>query len=226
VSVIEKDFDRLALLDRDGWTANNQYHQLLQSKIPAPCHYALEVGCGTGAFSRRLARHADHVLALDLSAEMIRAARARSTHIPNLDFEVGDVMARDLPLDHFDCIVTIATLHHLPLREALLKFKEALNPGGVLIVLDLCDSEHNLLTLAGWREAFLNLAAIGMSCTLRLLHNGRLRPPREVRAAWADHGTHDSYPTMPEVWALTRDLFPGAQVQRHLLWRYSLAWTK
>ena len=35
----------------------------------------------------------------------------------------------------------IATLHHLPLAEMLLKMKAALKPGGVLLILDLFEPE-------------------------------------------------------------------------------------
>jgi hypothetical protein len=50
--------------------------------------------------------------------------------------------------------------------------------------------------------------------------------PKEVRAAWEDHGKTDSYPTMPEVRALCAEILPGARVRQHLLWRYSIVWRK
>jgi ubiquinone/menaquinone biosynthesis C-methylase UbiE len=226
MSAIEKDFDRLALLDSKGWTHNNHYHNFLLKSVPRPCARALEIGCGTGAFSRRLAEHAGQVLSLDLSPEMIRVARSRSAPLSNLEFEVADVMAWDCSPESFDCIVTIATLHHLPLQAAFEKIAGVLKPGGVLVVLDLFEPERNLLKPAGWRDAFLNFVAMGVSVSLRLIHNGRLRPPRAVRAAWEAHGAHDSYSTMRAVRALSADMFPGARVKQHLLWRYSLIWQK
>src|SRR5439155_20759177 len=74
MSVIQADFDRLALLDAEGWTHNNHYHNFLLPHIRHDCQNALEVGCGTGAFARLLAARARHVVALDLSPEMIRVA--------------------------------------------------------------------------------------------------------------------------------------------------------
>lgn len=226
MSTVAKDFDRLAMLDREGWTANNQYHKFLLQHVPKNCERALEVGCGTGAFARLLASCADHVMALDLSPQMIRVARSQSSQFSNLEFQLADINEADFPDEHFDCIASIATLHHMPLRAVLLKLKQALKPGGTLIVLDLFEPQRGLLSPAGWRDACLNLAATGASVSLRLVHNGRLRPPREVRAAWEEHGTHDSYPTMTEVGALCADLFPGARLKRHLLWRYSIVWKK
>lgn len=217
MSAIEKDFDRLALLDDNGWTHNNHYHGFLLRHVPANCSSALEVGCGTGAFSRRLTECAQHVVALDLSAEMIRVARARSEHFQNLEYRCTDVMTGDLPNESFDCIATIATLHHLPLREVLLKLKHSVRSGGALLIIDLFEP-------AGLRDELLNVAAVAISVSLRLLHNGRLREPKEVRAAWEEHGKTDSYPTMQEVRALCAEILPGAQIRQHLLWRYSIVW--
>jgi len=226
MSVIQADFDRLALLDAAGWTQNNHYHNFLLRHIRDDCQNALEVGCGTGAFARRLAERARHVVAMDLSPEMIRVARSRSTDSPNLEFHVSDDSLWDFPAAHFDYIATIATLHHLPLRAMVLKLKTALKPGGVLIVLDLFEPERNLFTVAGLVDTFLNLVAIGVSVSLRLIHNGRLKPPRAVRAAWAAHEQHDSYPWMSEIRELCAEILPGAEVKKHLLWRYSIIWQK
>lgn len=226
MSAIAKDFDRLALLDNGGWTHNNHYHDLLLRNVPANCGHALEVGCGTGALARQLAQRAEHVTALDLSPEMIRVARSQSKQFPNIDYQVADVVECVLPSEHFDCIATVATLHHLPLRDVLVKLREALKPSGTLIVLDLFEPNRSLLTMAGWRDACLNFMAMGMSVSLRLIHNRRLRPPREVRAAWEEHGRHDSYSTVREIRELCAEIVPGAIVQQHLFWRYSMIWRK
>jgi ubiquinone/menaquinone biosynthesis C-methylase UbiE len=226
MSTIQADFDRLALLDAEGWTQNNHYHNFLLRHVRDGSENAMEVGCGTGAFARCLAERAGHVTALDLSPEMIRVARSRSAKFSNIEFHVADVMSWDFPAAHFDCIANIATLHHLPLREIILKLKAALKPGGVLLVLDLFESERNLLTAAGMVDTFLNLVAMGVSVSLRLIHNGRLKPPREVRAAWDAHGQHDTYPTMSEIRTLCAEILPGAEIKKHLLWRYSIIWRK
>jgi SAM-dependent methyltransferase len=224
MSVIERDFDRLAELDDEGWTSNNHYHNFLLQHVPRHCEHALEVGCGTGAFSRRLAAHAQQVTAIDLSPEMIRVARDRSGDFSNIRFEVADLMACDLPDAQFDCIATLATLHHLPMQPALAKLKRALRMDGTLLILDLYEPERRLLSVKGLSDAFLNLVAIGTSCALRLMHNGRWRPPAEVRAAWEAHGRRDSYLTMDEVRRTYRSTFPGVAIRKHLLWRYSAVW--
>lgn len=219
MSTIQTDFDRIALVSPDGAIQNRHYHNFLLRWLGPRCQAALEIGCGKGEFSHRLAERSERVLALDLSPEMIRIARARSAHLPNIEFLIADVMSYDLPPEGFDCIATIATLHHLPLREALLKMKAALKPGGVLLVLDLFKA-------AGLMDALVNPLAISVSVSLRLIQHGRLLPARKVRDAWAAHERHDIYPTMKEVHALCAEILPGAQIRKHLLWRYSVVWKK
>src|SRR5215210_6174981 len=141
MSTVRADFDRIALLSSEDWGHGSHYHEFLARHIPEPCREALEIGCGTGAFSRLLAKSSERVLALDLSPNMIRVARERSAQFPNIEFQVADVLALELPAEKFDCIATIATLHHLPLAEVLPKLKSALKTGGVLLILDLFQEE-------------------------------------------------------------------------------------
>ena len=225
MSTIQKDFDRLASLDSDGWTHNNHYHEFLLRHVPDNCGNALEVGCGTGAFARLLAEHSQHVIGLDLSPEMIRVAKSWSQQYSNLEFQLADVVSWDFPRAHFDYIAAIATLHHVQVSDVLKKMKGSLKPGGVVAVLDLFE-ERNLPTAARLFDMFLSVVSMSMSASLRLIHNGRLNPPREVQAAWEAHGQHDSYPTLKEVRSLCEEILPGAQVRKHLLWRYSIIWKK
>jgi ubiquinone/menaquinone biosynthesis C-methylase UbiE len=216
---VEADFDRLALMDDEGWTTNNHYHNSLLKHVPQNCENALEIGCGTGAFARQLATRCKRVVALDLSPEMIHVARSRSTQYSNLEFQLADAMTWDFPHAHFDFICSIATLHHTEQRPLLMKMKDALRPRGVLVVLDLVES-------SGFAERLVDVVAFGASGVLRLIHNGRLRPPAEVRKAWEQHGQHDSYATVSEVRALAHELLPRASVTRCLFWRYALVYKK
>ena len=128
---IRDDFDRIALVSEDGAAHNDHYHNFLLRQLPPNCHDVLEIGCGTGGFARRLAERSERVLALDLSPEMIRLARERSTRFPNIEFQLADISDYPLPAASFDCITSIATLHHAA-PETLLKMKAALRPNGVL----------------------------------------------------------------------------------------------
>lgn len=216
---VRSDFDRIASLREGGWDHNAHYHEYLLGQIPERCGHALEIGCGTGGFSRLLARRAESVLALDLSPQMIRAARERSELYPNISFVNGDAMTYALPRERFDCVATLTTLHHLPAESALRKIREALKPGGVFVCLDLYQRSNV-------RDLLFDGAAYPANLLLSLLKTGRPRPPREVREAYAEHGKTDTYLTLPQVARLCDDILPGALVRRHLFWRYSIVWKK
>ncbi len=78
----------------------------------------LEVGCGPGRLSIRLARqHGLDVTGLDLDPAMIERARANAARPGNGDerrpsFLVGDVASLPFPDGSFDLVVTTLSMHH------------------------------------------------------------------------------------------------------------------
>lgn len=218
VARVQADFDRLALLLQEGWNHNSHYHRFILKQVPPYSRNALEIGCGTGAFARLLARRVEHVLALDLSPQMIRLAQERSASYANIDFQLADVLSLEFPHEEFDCIVSIATIHHVPMEDILSKMKTALAVNGTIIVLDLYRARPS--------DIFTILTAIPINILLKYLKTGRSKEPPEVQEAWAEHGQYDSYLTLAQLRHICRTVLPGAKVRRHLLWRYSLVWKK
>lgn len=216
---IQSDFDRIALLSNENWNHNAQYHRYLMNQIPEQCRHILEIGCGTGEFSRLLAQRAEGVLAIDLSPQMIRLAQERSKLYPNIDFVTGDVMTYHLPDNQFDCIATLTTLHHLPVESILRKIRKALKPGGIFVCLDLYQ-RSNLSDL------LFDSVAYPANLFLRLIKTGKPRPSRGVREAYVEHGKTDTYLTLSQIEQICADILPGAIVSRHLFWRYSIIWKK
>jgi SAM-dependent methyltransferase len=149
----------------------------------------------------------------------VRHARELSRTSENIDFRQADVSTCDLPPAAFDCIATIATLHHLPLDDTLKTLEAALPPGGVLLVVDL----YQPRTLADWIWSAWGYVANLLLSAWKLR---RLRQAPHVRQAWAEHARHDVYPTLAEIRSTGARLLPGAAVRRHLFWRYSLIWRK
>lgn len=216
---VREDFDRIAGAPGGGWDHNAEYHAYLLGRVPRRCGRVLEIGCGTGEFTRRLAGRAERVVAVDLSPRMIEVARARSEGCANVEYVLGDVMELPLAEGEFDCVATLTTLHHLPLAEVLKKIRKALRPGGVFVCLDLYRG-------TGLGGLLLDGVAVPASLLLSLIKTGRPRPPKAVRDAYAEHGKTDTYLTLPQVEQISAVVMPGAEVRRHLLWRYSMVWRK
>jgi 2-polyprenyl-3-methyl-5-hydroxy-6-metoxy-1,4-benzoquinol methylase len=219
VERIRADFDRLAQFSGDGWEHNNHYHGYLLKHLPSRCREALDIGCGSGEFARLLAKRADHVLGIDLSPAMIQKAYECSHTYSNIDYQVRDVLAWEFPPEHFDCIASIATLHHLPLVTILEKMKASLRPGGIIVVLDLFQADGGI-------DMLRSIAAIPLNIMLNFFHNGHLKDSQEKQAAWNAHGQYDVYPRVAEVREICETVLPGASVRQHLFWRYSIVWQK
>jgi SAM-dependent methyltransferase len=81
-ATLRADFDRLAVLEDGRWDHNRHYHGWLLRRLPAECRSALDVGCGTGDFTRLLSRRCGTVTGVDLSPRMIDLARARAVARP------------------------------------------------------------------------------------------------------------------------------------------------
>jgi SAM-dependent methyltransferase len=215
---IRRDFDRIALLPDEGWDHNRHYLDWLLRHAPARCQSALDAGCGTGDLARLLAPRCGHVLGLDLSPNMVAEARRRSADVPNVEFAVGDLMTEPLEPGSFDCVASVATLHHLPLAVALERLTGLLRPGGTLLVLDIVDGHRDSLAR--------NVGAAAWAAWLRRRRTGQLQQPAEVLAAWDEHGRTDRYLPFAGVRDTCARVVPGAVVTRHLLWRYSIVWRR
>ena len=219
---VRSDFDHIARLTEEagepGRAERARHQDFLLRHVPRPCETALEIGCGTGELARRLAERAGHVLAVDLSPEMIRIARERSAGDPDVEYRVADVTTWPFAPAAFDCIATVATLHHLPAAQLLRDMQESLRPGGVLLVQDVLDRP-------GLRALPRNALAAAVR-HLRRIRGGDRREPPALRAAWAQHGRGESYLRMAEVRSLCAAELPGALVHEHLLWRFSIVWRK
>jgi SAM-dependent methyltransferase len=104
----------------------------------------LEVGCGPGHLSIRLARQHDlDVTGLDLDPAMIARARANADRRGNPDQHqpallVGDVAALAFPDRSFDLVVSTLSMHHWADPTAgLAEIGRVLRPGARALIWDL-----------------------------------------------------------------------------------------
>lgn len=111
---------------------------LSEIEFPDKAH-VLEIGCGTGAVARTLARwpRVARVIGVDPSPTFVAKADSLSTAIANVSFKVAD--GRSLPFDagSFDVVVVHTTLCHVPEPHKLLSEAErVLRTSGWLAIFD------------------------------------------------------------------------------------------
>ncbi|PKP81194.1 MAG: SAM-dependent methyltransferase [Alphaproteobacteria bacterium HGW-Alphaproteobacteria-18] len=105
---------------------------------------AFEFGCGTGTTALKLAPHCAHLLATDISAEMIAIARekAAAEGVGNVTFEVGVINDDRWRDKAFDLAFGFNILHLLDERQAALEAVHSLlKPGGLFISKTPCLTE-------------------------------------------------------------------------------------
>jgi ubiquinone/menaquinone biosynthesis C-methylase UbiE len=120
---------------------------LAEVELP-PSARVLEIGCGTGAVARVLARRPEvaEVIGVDPSPVFVARARELAAEQANVVFEEGDARALRFPDDHIDAVVFHTVLCHVPEPErAVAEAFRVLRPGGVLAI---CDGDYATISVA------------------------------------------------------------------------------
>ncbi|MBZ4422971.1 metalloregulator ArsR/SmtB family transcription factor [Myxococcus sp. RHSTA-1-4] len=97
-----------------------------------------DLGCGTGQTSEMLSPYVRRVIAVESSAAMFKAAKARLGSLPNVELHRGDL--HSLPLDDgaLDVALLHLVLHHVAEPAAVLaQAARALAPGGRVLIIDM-----------------------------------------------------------------------------------------
>ena len=104
--------------------------------------HALDLGCGLGLLTTKLAAVADRVTGIDIAEEAIKRAARRSAHLANVSYDQGDASALPESLHRkFDLVVIADTLYYLPppitrpmLKDVATRASELLVPGGLCML--------------------------------------------------------------------------------------------
>jgi ubiquinone/menaquinone biosynthesis C-methylase UbiE len=99
-----------------------------------PTDTVLEIGCGSGLFTRALATRCTKLISQDLEPRYVDEARAKTTDLSNVEFLTVDACKLELE-QVADVIVLISVLPEIPEPvRALEACVRALKPGGHIII--------------------------------------------------------------------------------------------
>ncbi|MFE4461211.1 class I SAM-dependent methyltransferase [Nocardia tengchongensis] len=194
--------------DAERWNHNIEYHPLLANAV-AGARDVLDVGCGEGMLARRIRLDGAAVTGIDPDPTSIELAREQSPD-GDITYLRADFLDHPFAPQSFDGIVSIAALHHMDTAKALTRMRDLLRPGGTLAVVGMARNDF---------PADLPWAAAALLTSIK---------DRLFRAQWP-HPSPVVWPP-PHTYAETRrtaeQIMPGIRYRRHVLWRFSLVWTK
>lgn len=135
-----------------------------------PTGNVLDLGCGHGLFSLRLALASPdrRVLGVDPSSVKLEVARRASQGLPNLEFRLGTV--DEVEKQSFQVITLLDVLYLLPVEEKLhilRRCRQLLAPDGLLLI--KANDIH-----PGWKYAVAWLQEWGMTTVGLTLGHGNL----------------------------------------------------
>ncbi|WP_062210517.1 class I SAM-dependent methyltransferase [Demequina oxidasica] len=189
------------------WNYSIHYQRRVVDLIPESARTAIDVGCGEGMFARELASRHLAVTAIDEDGPTLERALAQDT--TGIDYLEGDFLTHDLTLEGYDVVSAIAVLHHVDIAVGLERLKALVAPGGVVLVVGA--SKGTMKTMP---------KEIGASFADKA---------QRLWRGWWDHGTPSAWPpphTFDEVRDAAVEILPGCEIKNHLLYRYTLTWSK
>ena len=166
----------------------------LTSHIPIGAE-VLEIGCGEGQVAYELLRHGYRVTGLDSDPEVI--ARAQERGVPAVAGswpEFGGSVS-------FDAIAFTRSLHHIsPLREAIGRARELLNPLGLLLIEDFAFEEADEATIDWFVKVLRSEQGMALINPVAGQLVTELLSSTDVKHAWQHNRGHDlhSIETMNE----------------------------
>jgi ubiquinone/menaquinone biosynthesis C-methylase UbiE len=96
-----------------------------------PGSLVLELGCGTGYFTKEIIKTGAEVTAIDISPELLNVAKTEITS-PKVSFREENAYQMTFPDNSFDYIVGSSVLHHLDVKKAMSEIYRTLKPDGTI----------------------------------------------------------------------------------------------
>jgi ubiquinone/menaquinone biosynthesis C-methylase UbiE len=125
----------------------------------------IEFGCGTGYFTKAIARNARHIVATDLSDKMLEIAQTQLREFKNITIQKADCIETSFPAENFDSVFMVNLIHVVDdPSKCLQESHRILRNSGSLIVVDL----------TGYRMSFSKKIKLGF----RYLRKWGLPPRR------------------------------------------------
>jgi len=125
---------RLEVNDKRVWSGDQlSFHYELATKYLAPTMKVLDIACGAGYGTRKLADQVGEVHGGDIDSDVIAQVRGEA-HYRNICFHTEDVTKMSFPDNLFDAVVSMETIEHVVADDCLKEIRRVLKPGGLSVI--------------------------------------------------------------------------------------------
>ncbi|NQX58169.1 class I SAM-dependent methyltransferase [Paenibacillus qinlingensis] len=194
------------------WNHNTAFHDELIADAKLRGGRVLDIGCGDGLLLQRLSPCVPQVIGIDPDHTAIALAQRRLAAISNVALINSDFLTVPVPMqeEQYATVISVATLHHMDLRSALLRMRQVLAPGGRLLIIGLAE-DKSLMDLVISGSLLLPIRIMDR------IHGGIGNPKVRISAPKE---------TLREIRQVAKEILPGAKVRRRFYYRYLLSWDK
>lgn len=137
-------FDQKAAVEYDSWyqTKLGTFVDEVETKAafdlfqPQAEEKILDVGCGTGNFSIKLAQKGCEVTGIDISKPMLEKAAKKAKKLNlDIDFKKANIVNLEFEDNHFDSVFSMAAVEFIEdLEKAMQEMKRVVKPGGKILL--------------------------------------------------------------------------------------------
>ena len=198
-------------MNKNVWNHNYAYHNWIKKNIENNS-IVLDVGCGDGTLIFKISKKCKKVYGIDIDKKSINVA-IKANKDDNVSFINDDFLKYNFKNMKFDMIIFVAAIHHMNMKDALLKAQSLLKENGKIIIVGLSKPSSIF-------DYIIEVLRIVPSFVVSKFKGNKTSEEMNIE-------TNYNFPTSDEVRSICKQILKrNYKIKYALHYRYLLLWTK
>lgn len=198
-------------MNKNVWNHNYAYHNWIKKNIENNS-IVLDVGCGDGTLIFKISKMCKKVYGIDIDKKSINVA-IKANKDDNVSFINDDFLKYNFKNMKFDMIIFVAAIHHMNMKDALLKAQSLLKENGKIIIVGLSKPSSIF-------DYIIEVLRIVPSFVVSKFKGNKTSEEMNIE-------TNYNFPTSDEVRSICKQILKrNYKIKYALHYRYLLLWTK